>query len=159
MCDGAIGEHIEVVVVPLGGRARSRGALETRSLAVEDAGARAQACQRLGDQREAMGEIVARSAIEPHPLAVLAGNDAKAVVLDFMPPARPARGALGGGWKAGFDEAGRCLAGGQQHVENQITGRRPQVESVNCPLTIRWQPWRPHGDHPSTGANHEEPRL
>ena len=92
MCDGAIGEHIEVVVVPLGGRARSRGALETRSLAVEDAGARAQACQRLGDQREAMGEIVARTAIEPHPLAVLAGNDAKAVVLDFMPPARPARG-------------------------------------------------------------------
>jgi hypothetical protein len=31
------------------------------------------------------------------------------------------------------------------------TGRRPLVESVNCPLTIRWQPWRPHGDHPNTG--------
>jgi len=35
--------------------------------------------------------------------------------------------------KPSFDEAGRYLAGAQQHVENQITGRRPQVESINCP--------------------------
>ena len=55
-------------------------------LAVDDAGARAQACQRLDDQREATGEIVARTAIEPHLRAVLAGNDAEAVVLDFVQP-------------------------------------------------------------------------
>jgi hypothetical protein len=33
---------------------------------VDDAGARAQACQRLDDQREATGEVIARTAIEPH---------------------------------------------------------------------------------------------
>src|SRR6516162_5730758 len=38
-------------------------------LAVDDARARAQARQRLNDQREAVGEVVARTAIEPHPLA------------------------------------------------------------------------------------------
>ena len=50
------------------------------SFAVDDAGARAQACQRLDDQREAAGEVIAGTAIEPHSLAVLAGNDAEAVV-------------------------------------------------------------------------------
>ena len=43
-------------------------------------------CQRLDDQREATGEIVARTAIEPHSRAVLAGNDAEAVMLDFVQP-------------------------------------------------------------------------
>ena len=38
-------------------------------LAIDDAGARAHACKRLDDQREAVGEVVARTAIEPHPLA------------------------------------------------------------------------------------------
>jgi hypothetical protein len=56
------------------------------SFAVDDAGARAQACQGLDNQREAMGEIIAGTAVEPHPLAVLAGNDAEAVVLDLMQP-------------------------------------------------------------------------
>src|SRR5215471_306563 len=72
-------------------------------------------------------------------------------MLDFMNPAGAGRRAVGSGWEAGFDEAGRYLEGAQQHVENRITDRRRRVESVNCPLTIRWQPWRPHGDHPSTG--------
>ena len=49
------------------------------SFAVDNAGARAEACQGLDNQLEAMGEIVARTAVEPHPLAVLAGNDAEAV--------------------------------------------------------------------------------
>src|SRR5262249_38420139 len=48
--------------------------------AVDDARARAQACQSLDDQREAMGEIVARTAIEPHLCAVLAGDNAEAVM-------------------------------------------------------------------------------
>jgi hypothetical protein len=56
------------------------------SFAVDDAGARAQACQRLDDQRETTGEVVARTAIEPHLPASLAGNDTKAVVLDFVQP-------------------------------------------------------------------------
>src|SRR5262249_14244980 len=36
------------------------------SLAVDDAGPRAQACQRLNDQRETTGEVIARTAVEPH---------------------------------------------------------------------------------------------
>jgi hypothetical protein len=55
-------------------------------LAVDDAGARAQAGQRLDDQREAIGEIIAGTAVEPHLSAVLSGDDAKAIVLDFVQP-------------------------------------------------------------------------
>jgi hypothetical protein len=41
------------------------------------------ACQRLDDQREATGEIIAGTAIEPYPPVALAGDDAEAVVLDL----------------------------------------------------------------------------
>src|SRR5262249_43289377 len=47
------------------------------SFAVDNAGARAQAYQRIDDQRKAMGEIVAGTAIESHLRAILAGNDGK----------------------------------------------------------------------------------
>ena len=40
--------------------------------------------QRLDDQRKAVGQVIAWTAIEPHPQAVLAGDDAEAVVLDFV---------------------------------------------------------------------------
>ncbi len=56
------------------------------SFPVDDAGARAQTGQRLNDQREAVGEVVARTAIEPYLRASLAGNDAEAVMFDFMQP-------------------------------------------------------------------------
>ena len=56
------------------------------SFAVDNAGARAQPGQRFDDQREATGEIVAWTTIEPHPLAILAGNDTEAVVLNLMQP-------------------------------------------------------------------------
>src|SRR5262249_5300874 len=45
--------------------------------AIDDARARAQARQRFDDQREATREVVARTAIEPHPLTILASNDAE----------------------------------------------------------------------------------
>src|SRR5262249_39912636 len=51
------------------------------SFTVDHAGARAQPGERINDQREATSEVVGRTAVEPHPLAVLAGNDAEAVVL------------------------------------------------------------------------------
>src|SRR5262249_37305041 len=70
------------------------------SLAVDDAGARAQACQRLDDQREAAGEIVARTAVEPHLRASFAGNDAEAVVLNLMQPLAAGRQLIGFGWEA-----------------------------------------------------------
>src|SRR5262249_7958440 len=56
------------------------------SFAIDDARARAWACQRLNDQREAMGEVIAGAAVEPHSRTVLAGNDAEAIVLDFVNP-------------------------------------------------------------------------
>ena len=54
--------------------------------AVDDSGARAQARQRLDDQRKASGEVIAWTAVEPHLRASLAGNDSEAVVLDFVNP-------------------------------------------------------------------------
>jgi hypothetical protein len=71
--------------------------------AVDNAGARAQARQRLDDQREAMGEVVARTTKEPHSLAVLPGNDAEAVMLDFVQPLAAGRQLIGFGWKARRD--------------------------------------------------------
>src|SRR5262245_18383202 len=76
------------------------------SFAVDDAGARAQACQRLDDQREAAGEVVAGPAVEPHPLTILAGNDAEAVVLDLVEPLAAGRQLFGFGWEARRDEPG-----------------------------------------------------
>jgi hypothetical protein len=62
-------------------------ALATRHrLAVDDAGARAQLGERPDDQREAVGEVVARPAVELHPVAALAGDDPEAVVLDLVQP-------------------------------------------------------------------------
>jgi len=45
--------------------------------AVDDAGARAQADQSIHDQREATGEIIARTAVEPHARPVLPGDNPK----------------------------------------------------------------------------------
>ena len=45
--------------------------------AVDDAGARAQPGERINDQGKAIGQIIARTAIEPHLRAVLARNDAE----------------------------------------------------------------------------------
>ena len=85
------------------------------SFAVDNAGARAQPGERINDQREAMGEIVAGTAIEPHLRAILAGNDAEAVMFDLMQPLAAGRQLVGFGWKARRDEPGR--EGTLQHVE------------------------------------------
>src|SRR5262249_46777332 len=75
--------------------------------AVDDAGARAQASQRLDDQREAMGEIVTRTAVEPHSRPILPSNNPKAIVLDFVQPLAAGRQLVGFGWEARRDEPGR----------------------------------------------------
>src|SRR6516225_352533 len=90
------------------------------SLAIDDAGARAQACQRLDDQWEAASEVVARTAIEAHSLAVLAGNDAEAVVLDLVQPLAAGRQLIGLSRKARRDEPGR--EGTLQHEESNTVG-------------------------------------
>ena len=76
-------------------------------LAVDDAGARAQAGERLDDQREAVGQVVAGAAVQPHALAILARDDAEAVVLDLVHPGIAARRLRRFGGQAGRDEAAR----------------------------------------------------
>jgi hypothetical protein len=68
---------------------------------------RRKACQRLNDQREAAGEVVARTAIEAHTLAVLAGNDAEAVMFDFMQPLAAGGQLIGFGWETRRNESRR----------------------------------------------------
>ena len=63
-------------------------------LPVDDTGLRAQLSHCLDDEREAIGENIARSAVEPHALARLASNDPEAVVLDFVQP-----DGAGGRWR------------------------------------------------------------
>jgi hypothetical protein len=44
----------------------------------------AQAGKRIDDQREAAREVIAGTAVEPHPPVALAGNNAEAIVLDLV---------------------------------------------------------------------------
>jgi len=90
------------------------------SLAVDNAGARAQVCQRPDNQRETTGKVIARTAIEAHSLAVLPGDDTKAVVLDFVEPLAAGWQLIGFCRKARRDEPSR--QGTLQHME-QIKSR------------------------------------
>src|SRR5262245_10625054 len=58
---------------------------------------------------------------EPHPLAVLTGDDAEAVMLDLMQPLAAGRQLIGFGWKARRNEPGR--QGTLQHAETNRIGR------------------------------------
>ena len=84
--------------------------------AIDDAGARAQASQRFDDQREAMGEVIARTAVEPHLRAVLAGNDSEAIVLDLVQPLAARRQCVGFDREARRDEPGRESAHTQHNA-------------------------------------------
>ena len=99
-------------------------------LAVDDAGARAQLGERLDDEREAVGQVIARPAVELHPLVVLAGDDPKAVVLDFVQPVvagRRLRGDVGrqgamkpAGRVRGRNDMGGCSAGNNSNIGQPI---------------------------------------
>src|SRR5262245_11725313 len=108
------------------------------SLAVDDAGARAQACERLDDQREAVGEVIARTAIEPHLRASLAGNDAEAVVLDLMQPQAAGRQRVGFGGEARRNEAGRKSTRTGKHDVGINRQRWPRLEGSWGTVS---QPW------------------
>src|SRR5215831_5776627 len=71
--------------------------------------------QRFDDQREAAGEVVARSRIEPHARTILAGNDAEAVVFNFVQPLTARWQFVGFCRKARRDEPGG--QGTLQHVD------------------------------------------
>jgi len=67
------------------------------------------------------GEVIARPAIEPHLRAVLASNDAEAVMLDFVQPLAAGRQFIGFGWEARRDELARKST--LQHVGQIELGR------------------------------------
>jgi hypothetical protein len=52
-------------------------------LAVDDAGLQAQPNRRLDDKRKAPGQVIARPAVQFHPLAGLASDSPEAIVLRF----------------------------------------------------------------------------
>jgi hypothetical protein len=73
---------------------------------INDAGPSAQASQRLDDQREAIGEIIASTAAELHLYAVLVGDDSKPVVLNLVQRFAARRQLVGLGSKTRRDEPG-----------------------------------------------------
>src|SRR5262245_1759246 len=64
------------------------------------------------------GEIIARTAVEPHLRASFAGNDAEAVVLDFVNPQAAGRQCVGLSGEARRDESGREGAHTQHNAHN-----------------------------------------
>src|SRR5262249_49378272 len=97
------------VVPPIADAVEARHAIALAGdcLAVDDAGVRAQTGECLDNQWEAVGEIVAGAAVEPHAVAILASDDPEPVMLDFVQP-RLARWRLQGfGRQAGRDETVR----------------------------------------------------
>ena len=75
-----------------------------------------------------MGEIVARTAVEPHLRASLAANDAEAVVLDLVQPLAAGRQLIGFGWEARRDEP-------SSGWENLVA--RDQARPAGTPLVAR----------------------
>ena len=67
-------------------------------LTIDDAGPRLEPRHGLDDPNKPPGQIVARPAVEPHPLAILAGDTAEAVVLDFVQPAVTGRAGASKMW-------------------------------------------------------------
>jgi len=108
------------VMVPVANAIEQRDAvvITGNRLPVDDARARAQPGQRLDDQREAVCEVIARAAVEPHLRAVLASYDPKPIVLDLVQPLAARRKVIGFSWEARRDEPGRENT--LQHV-GQIT--------------------------------------
>src|SRR6202022_3150847 len=88
-------EENTIIVVPVTDAVERRNSvLAARDrLSVDNAGPGVQLGDRLDDERESVGQVIARSAIELHPFAVLAGDDPKAVVLVLWRPCSPEGGS------------------------------------------------------------------
>src|SRR4029077_20440169 len=96
--------------------------------------------KRLDDQRIARRPAVPVAGEQAAPGAVAPRHEPEAVVLDLVNPALAGRGLVGGGWKAGFDEArpvrGQALPQTlDQHAPN-LGGRRQESN--------RWMPRNPY---------------
>jgi hypothetical protein len=117
---------------------RSRALLAAGDrLPIDDAGARAQSGHRLDDQREAIGQVIAGAAIEPHAVAILAGDDAEAVVLDFVQPSLAGRRLRRIGGQAWRDEAEReghdpAIGRWRGACQRPSSGRAPAVDMASA---------------------------
>ena len=60
-------------------------------------------------------EVIAGTAVEPHPLTILAGDDTESVMLDLVQPQAAGRQLIGFGGEARRDEPGR--EGTLQHAD------------------------------------------
>ena len=76
-------------------------------LAIDDAGVGAKPSERLNNERETLGKVVAWTAVKLHPFVVLAGDNPEAVVLDFVQPFLAGRWLRGRRGEAGRNEACR----------------------------------------------------
>ena len=66
------------------------------SLAIDQAGLNRQLSNGGRGEGEAIGEVIAPAGVQGDPLRIAFGEDAEAVVLDLVNPARPSRWRLGG---------------------------------------------------------------
>jgi hypothetical protein len=84
--DQVEGPHEDALIIPSVADAieRREPVLTTcHGLAVNDAGLQAQPNRRLDDKRKAPGQVIARPAVQFHPLAGLASDNPEAIVLRF----------------------------------------------------------------------------
>src|ERR1700724_2576748 len=112
-------EENAIIVVPVTDAVERRyPILAARDrLSVDDAGPGAQLGDRLDDERESVGQVIAWPAIELHPFAVLARDDAEAVMLDFVQPLLARRRLSGWGRQARRYDASRQRTRTQRHGE------------------------------------------
>ena len=87
------------------------------------------------DQREATGEVITRTAVEPHSRPVLPGDNAKTIVFDLVQPLAARGQLIGFGWKARRDERGR--EGTRRHDVNINRLRWPRQEGPGL-HEVKW---------------------
>jgi len=108
-------------------------------LAVDDAGASAEPDQRLYDQAKAVGQVVAGAAVEANAAAILAGDNPKTIVLDFMQPCRPGRRLLRFNGQTGRDKSG----GQSAHIHGPLIAGGPRLGqarvSPNRVCLVLWE--------------------
>jgi hypothetical protein len=80
---------------------------QNHRLAVDQRLVHRQTANSLGDRREPIGEVSASAAPDLHPLTLLAGKDAEAIVLHLVQPAQAGWREGDEGRPTGFDETGR----------------------------------------------------
>jgi hypothetical protein len=90
-------EYDSVVVTPVAQEVEDRETplIDHDGLAVEETLLRRQVRNRLDDLREAVGEVIAVTRVQPHARAIASRHDAEAIVVDLAYPASAGGRLLG----------------------------------------------------------------